>query len=227
MEWLKELTELMDALQEQFDKIKGRNDLVTLRIRRALSWGNQGLKAAQRNDPDIAFMLLWTAFNSMYGAEAADYQESTERQDFQDFMAKVVGLDHERSVYEAMWQRWPLAKKDLITNKFVFNAYWKHESGVTGFNTWELDFEEECQRSERAHTMRDGWTALKILFDRLYVLRNQLHHGSATYRGGLNRQQVKAGAVVMATLVPRFIGSMTAHPDEDWGKPYHRPDWTR
>ena len=227
MEWLTELFALMDAAQKQFDEIKGRNDLVTLRIRRALSWGHQGLQAAKENNPDVAFILLWTAFNSMYGAEAVDYQESTERRDFQDFLEKVVGLDPGHSVYDAMWERWTLAKKDLIANKYVFNAFWKHEAGVTGFNNWERDFEEERLRSERAETMRDGWTALKILFDRLYVLRNQLLHGSATYKGIVNRQQVKASAVVMATLVPRFIGSMATHPDEDWGKPYHPPDWSR
>lgn len=227
MEWLTELFALMDEAQARFDEIKGRNDLVTLRIRRALSWGHRGLQAARQNDPDVAFALLWTAFNSMYGAEAADYQESTERQDFQDFLAKVVDLDAEHAVYDAMWKRWSLANKDLINNKYVFNGFWKHESGVPGFHTWERDFADECQRSERAHAMRDGLTALKVLFDRLYVLRNQLLHGSATYKGVINRQQVKAGAVVMATLVPRFVGSMAAHPDEDWGKPYHPPDWNR
>ena len=227
MEWLTELFELMASVQKQFDEIKGRNDLVTLRIRRALSWGHQGLQAAQENNPDIAFILLWTAFNSMYGEEAVDYQESTERQDFQDFLEKVVDLDPAQSVYNAMWQRWKVARKDLIANKFVFNAFWKHEAGVPGFNNWEQEFAEECQRSDRAEAMRDGWTVLKILFDRLYVLRNQLLHGSATHKGSVNRTQVKAGAVVMATLVPRFIGGMTTHPDEDWGKPYHLPDWNR
>ena len=44
-----------------------------------------------------------------------------------------------------------------------------------------------------------------MLFDRLYVLRNQLVHGGATWNSSVNRGQVKAGAEILAFLVPVFV----------------------
>ena len=62
------------------------------------------------------------------------------------------------------------------------------------------------------------------LFDRLYVLRNQLQHGGSTQAGSsLNRRQVEAGAAVMARLIPTFIGVIIDNPDADWGRPYFPP----
>ena len=46
----------------------------------------------------------------------------------------------------------------------------------------------------------DTRKALNILFDRLNVLRNQIVHGSATWKSGVNRDQVEDGARVMAVL---------------------------
>ena len=62
---------------------------------------------------------------------------------------------------------------------------------------------------------------LITLFDRLYVLRNQLVHGGATWNGTVNRSQVIDGAAVLANLVPVFIDIMMDNPDHDWGKPFY------
>ena len=62
---------------------------------------------------------------------------------------------------------------------------------------------------------------LTCLFDRLYVLRNQLVHGGATWNSSVNRQQVGDGARIMAFLVPLFIDIMMDHPQSDWGAPYY------
>ena len=59
------------------------------------------------------------------------------------------------------------------------------------------------------------------MFDRLYVLRNQILHGGSTWNGSLNRMQVQAGALIMAFLVPLFVDLMLEHPIADWGSPYY------
>ena len=41
--------------------------------------------------------------------------------------------------------------------------------------------------------------------------------------GSLNRQQVEAGAAVMARLIPTFIGVIIDNPNADWGVPYYPP----
>ena len=60
-----------------------------------------------------------------------------------------------------------------------------------------------------------------MLFDRLYVLRNQLVHGGATWNSSINRAQVKDGAAVLGWLLPVFIDIMLENPDQDWGKPFY------
>ena len=62
---------------------------------------------------------------------------------------------------------------------------------------------------------------LLVLFDRLYVLRNQLVHGGATWNSSINRAQVKDGAAVLGWLLPVFIDIMLENPDRDWGKPFY------
>jgi hypothetical protein len=60
---------------------------------------------------------------------------------------------------------------------------------------------------------------LGTLFDRLYVLHNQLVHGGATWGSKTNRQQVKDGARLFALLVPIYIDLTIENLGEDWGKP--------
>ena len=62
---------------------------------------------------------------------------------------------------------------------------------------------------------------LRVVFDRLYVLRNQLVHGGATWNGKVNRQQVRDGAAVLAWMLPIFIDIMMDNPGHAWGKPYY------
>ena len=49
---------------------------------------------------------------------------------------------------------------------------------------------------------------LNIIIDRLYVLRNQLIHGGATYKGGVNREQVSDAKDLLIDLIPTIIETM-------------------
>ena len=72
-----------------------------------------------------------------------------------------------------------------------------------------------------AMTQFDTGRILLVVFDRLYVLRNQLVHGGATWNSSINRAQVKDGAAVLGWLLPVFIDIMLENPDQDWGKPFY------
>jgi hypothetical protein len=65
---------------------------------------------------------------------------------------------------------------------------------------------------------KDTARVLAIVFDRLYVLRNQLVHGGATWNSGVNRQQVKDGAAILGTLLPLLLDLMITHPGQDHGE---------
>lgn len=58
---------------------------------------------------------------------------------------------------------------------------------------------------------------LGILFDRLYVLRDQLMHGGATFESVVNRKQVRSGCQILEQLVPAIIYVVMQHPNEKWG----------
>ena len=64
----------------------------------------------------------------------------------------------------------------------------------------------------------DTATLLSIVFDRLYVLRNQLIHGEATWNSGVNRAQVKDGTHILLALVSVVIELMLRQPEADFGE---------
>ena len=75
------------------------------------------------------------------------------------------------------------------------------------------------RRFRRALEKRDTVRVLHLVFDRLYVLLNQIVHGGATWNRWVNRDQVRDGAASLAFLIPVFVDVMMDGPDEDWGRP--------
>ena len=65
----------------------------------------------------------------------------------------------------------------------------------------------------------DTRLVLAIVFERLYVLRNQLVHGGATWNSSVNRNQVRDGAAIMGHLVPAIIRIMMENGAAVWGAP--------
>ena len=191
---------------------------LALRVHRALSW--YGRAAAEGDDADVQFILLWIGFNSAYAAEIS-LESDSERGSFGTYLGTLVSLDNGRRIYNAIWQRFPHEIRVLLDNRYVFAPFWKHQNGFEGYEDWE----ERLAASTRAvaHSMSAGDTAriLSILFDRLYVLRNQLVHGGATWNGSVNRDQVRDGAAVLGTLLPIFIDIMMDHPRQGWGTPFY------
>ena len=211
---------MLEELQTKFDAMGESRTPLTLRIRRALSWIGRGER--EQDDPDAAFIFYWIAFNALYAEDTADRSEKMEQNAFQAYLRKIANVDRERSVYGEMWDR-SGGIRDLINNRYVFKDFWKSQNGVGGFQNWKQDFDKESKNADYSLQKRDGSVVLRMLFDRLYVLRNQLLHGGATWQGSVNRSQVTKGAEIMAGLVPWFVKLMMDNPDSDWGKPYYPP----
>lgn len=189
-----------------------------LRVHRALSW--LGRAEAETNDPDIRFILLWIGFNAAYAADIERDTES-ERGVFQTFFEAVVRLDSDDRVYRAVWQRFAQEIRVLLANRHIFLAFWKHQNGVPGYEDWADRMSTSQRAINGAIARKDTAKILSVLFDRLYVLRNQLIHGGATWNSSVNRSQVKDGAALLAVLLPVFIDILMDNPGHDWGKPYY------
>ena len=93
-------------------------------------------------------------------------------------------------------------------------------NGIAGFEDWEEWFRASQRRFARALQARDTVAVLSLVFDRLYVLRNPLVHGGATWNSRVNRDQVRDGATILGCLMPVFVDVMMDNPHEDWGLPF-------
>ena len=196
----------------------GLPDKLRLRMRRALSWIERAEK--EKDDDDAAFIFYWIAFNAAYATDRRQAPDMVERINFSEYFDAIRRLDVEGTIYNAIWQRFSGPIRVLLDNKFVFQPFWDHHNGL-GHDNWEFLFEERKREVRNALVTQDTRFILSAVFDRLYVLRNQLIHGGATWNGSLNRDQVRDGARIMAFLVPLFIDLMMANPRVDWGSPYY------
>lgn len=107
--------------------------------------------------------------------------------------------------------------RTLIDNRFVFEPYWKALRDHDASGQWERQFTASKKVAMKAVLDQDTATVMSVVLDRLYILRNQLVHGGATWRGKANRAQVKDGARVLGALVPVIVEVMMASGDADFG----------
>ena len=115
-----------------------------------------------------------------------------------------------------------------------------HQGDDRTHRNWRYEFERENRAAELAidramprgsaptsdairEIQRAKKQALQTLFERMYVLRNQMVHGGATYQGSVNGAQVRDGARIMALLLPVFLDLMMDNPKADWGVARYPP----
>lgn len=189
-----------------------------LRVHRAISW--LGRAEAEKADADVRFILLWIGFNAAYASDV-DASSASERGSFGAFFDTLVSLDSSHRIYDAVWARFSQEIRLLLANKYVFAPFWHKQNGVEGYEDWE----KRLATSQRliASAIKEFNTSriLSVVFDRLYVLRNQLLHGGATWNSSVNRSQVRDGSAVLSWLLPIFIDIMMENPSRDWGRPFY------
>lgn len=219
-----------DRLKEKQRTLRdGFSLALTLRVHRALSW----LLRAHREEEDLdtRFIHLWIGFNAAYAGDlerALEDEErgqrrghANERERFEGFFRTLVSLDREGRLYDLLWTRFGQEIRVLLDNRYVFAPFWRFHSGQPGGQGWEISFEAAKRAAHASLASGDTPVVLSILFDRLYVLRNQLLHGGATWNSAANRAQVRDGAALLGCLLPLFIDLMMENPDEDWAMPLY------
>ncbi len=192
-----------------------------LRVHRAISW--IGRAEADGEDADARFVFLWIAFNAAY-ADESEFQPASppgERQVFVNYFRRLVTLDRGRRIHDALWQRFSGPVRVLMDNRFVFSPFWLHQNGIAGFADWEIRLRTARRAFHAALGQGDTAKVLTLVFDRLYVLRNQIVHGGSTWNSGVNRAQVRDGAAILGFLMPVFVDLMMDNPHEDWGRPFY------
>lgn len=188
-----------------------------VRLHRAISW----LARAEREggDPDAQFVFLWIAFNAVY-AKAFGADESAKSQ-LAAFFSRLVAIDSRKQLAGVLLGQFTGPIRTLISNKFVFEPFWRALREHDSSGRWEEQFHASSKVATRAVLEGNVALVLRVVFDRLYVLRNQLVHGGATWDSTINREQVKDGARVMATVIPAIVELLLDHPAEDFGEVYY------
>lgn len=204
---------------------ENHDDPTALRLYRSYSWMRRAdeILELQPEAPDEAFIFYWIAFNALYAEDSAEAQEARERDNFNAYFEKLLRLDTNGEINQALWASFQDEVRGFLENQFVYEPFWKFANGVDieRYRNWARWFDTDRQNALDAITAMDTETALKALFDRMYVLRNQIIHGAATYRSSVNRSQVGEGTAIMATLLPIFFKLMQQNIGNDWGKPYY------
>lgn len=192
---------------------------LALRLRRAKSW--LGRAKQEANDPDAAFVFYWIAFDAIYGTYHNEGLGDDARALFDDFFRKVLPVDQENKIRDTIWNNFSDSVRLLLDNKYVYWRFWKHVfSGGRDYKNWRTTFEKDKDKGLITLANNNTKGALNIIFDRLYIVRNQIIHGAATWGTGRNREQVRDGAALMAMLVPIFIELMESNPNEiNWDPP--------
>lgn len=211
-----------EALKEKQRELRDGFPLpLTLRVHRALSWLRRA--DAEQEDLDVRFILLWIGFNAAYAGDLDRALDGAgagnERARFDEFFAALVRMDGGNQIYGVIWDRFSQEIRLLLDNRYVFAPFWRHHAGEAGGGGWDVTFEAAKRAANRALAERNTPVVLSILFDRLYVLRNQLIHGGATWNSTANRNQVRDGAALLGCLLPVLINLMMDHPSEEWAMP--------
>lgn len=187
---------------------------LSLRVHRSLSWLD---RAESCDDTDGQFVFLWIAFNAAYSQDLSSLGRMTESDQVQRFLAKLVELDSDKTLYSIVWARYPNELRNLLANRFVFQPFWDSHNGVAPPDDWNEKFSRFRRAANTALGSMDTAKLLGIVFHALYTLRNQMIHGGATWNSSVNRDQVNLGTRVLSELVPVMLDLMMRNPDALWG----------
>ncbi len=212
--------EELDSRRKKEFPIEAKLEL-GLRLRRAMSWYERSL--VETEDPDAQFIFCWIAFNSAYGIDSiGSYSpnQSEKKYDLElqeEYFSEIAKLDTERRILYSIMDDIEGSIHSLLSNEFIYREYWAYTIGTR--DRWAQGFETSKLEIERHFDNEDTAALLKIVFERLYVLRNQILHGNATWKSTVNRSQVEDGAKIISTILPLLLDTMMSGRDVDWGSP--------
>lgn len=209
-----------DSLKQRLKQKRGQfSDTHNTRLHRAISWLN--CAAEQQDDLDLQLISLWIAFNACYAVDQGGSESLAERFAFQRFIEKLVSYDESKQIYACLWETYSGPVKALIKNPYVYSGFWQVKREDPSSEEWKAGFNRLSVEALNHLSRQNVPELLGIVLDRLFVLRNQLIHGGATYQSQVNREQVQDGAQLLSSLVPIMIEIMLNAESEDWGSIYY------
>ena len=211
---------MLEIFSHEFLKKKQRAEREThdpnlaIRVHRALSWL---ARAEACDDLDGEFIFLWIAFNAAYAQETGSTRPASTKETYRNFAEKINNFDHDKLIYNLIWDEYASSIRLLLANKYVFQPYWDYENNLISDEAWTSKFQTSVKLANKALSKSDTVTIVGLVLDRLYTLRNQLIHGGATWNGAVNRLQLSDGRNFLSKLVPIIILLMLENSGALWG----------
>ena len=209
------------------------DDQMALRMRRATSWlrrAELAIKATDNEGQDSACIFYWISLNAAYAQDIPvnliKGKKWTDSEGFKRFADKVVERDSQGLLANLIFQQNREIVLRLVEDVYLCKDFWLSRNGSLSGQSWRGRFEKECKSAQQRLMSMDHRLVrdvLPVIFDRLYVLRNQLIHGGATWQSSVNRSQVEKAARVLSFLVPAFIAIMLENAKADWGPCFYQP----
>ena len=170
----------------------------------------------------MAFTCYWFAFNALYAKDPYKSNHG-ERESFKEFFRTVIGSDNEckRAILDEIQGNLSEPIKVLLDNEYAFEPFWKHHNGVIKANNWKDTFDKDKREVNKDLRKQNVVGVLSVVFYRLYVVRNQIVHGNATWNGGRNIDQLRVGVNIMTFVIPQLITSVMNNPKMKLGRPYY------
>lgn len=200
--------------QQENLKINEIRSEFTLRIHRAISWG---LHADNSVSMDDKFIFYWIAFNAIYGVDNKE-DFVCELNAIYKLLEKVCELDKEDS-FKNVLAELSNSIRILLNNEFLYKEFWKSRDGEVSIKVFERAKANALRNTyESLANKSDQMESLYNIFELLYLLRNQIFHGSSTFGGKLNREQLRCSVAIMERIMPLIVECVYTNRDVDWGK---------
>lgn len=216
LEQYESLKKLLKSHKDDFSQIH------STRMHRSLSWLKAAAGQMEDNNIDQAFINLWISFSACFYIEGEE--------PITPFIEKIVALDDQQKIYDCLWHEYSGPVKALIKNPYVFAEFWQAQrlSLQQKANSspdepvldaiWRPGFDQSSVEALNYLSRKKVAPLFSIVLDRLYVLRNQVLQGGATYQSRVNREQVADGVSLLASVIPIIIDIMLNGSDQNWGE---------
>jgi hypothetical protein len=204
-------------LKRKLKQHKEMPETLAVRLHRAISW----LKCAEENtgNHDLQFIALWVSYNACYAIDDRSENDITERKQFNEFISKLVRHDHEKRFFKLLWDKFSGPVRMIIENQYIFKPFWEARRGESV--NWKKLFDQSNKDANRYLSNNDVAKLIEVVLDRLYMLRNQLMHGGATYKSKVNRAQVRDACNILKLFIPIIIDIIIDNKNEDWGEIFY------
>ena len=194
-----------------------REDLTPLRLTRVNSW----LDRARAMDLETEkFLFYWIAFNAAYANATPEASVFTERDIFNHFIDRIVERDKEGQLDQVLWNIFPNHVRILMSNKYSCLFFWADQMSEKDQYDWREAMEKECSALNRAFSKGDTAKVLKIVFGRLYVLRNRIVHGGMIFENSYNQKVLENAAWLMESVMTEVVKIMSDL-KHSWGLPLY------